>query len=294
MEENFQEDNLQEEIQRLIARNKTDEAIKVLSKVQFSKADRELIILNSRYNRVQEELMLNTISGEEAERKINQINLALLDLSQKMDGTGSALASESMMGFNRQWLWLLVIPLAVLIWYVIPKGQSETTSSNTTENTENTEGTSSAEATTPVTPEPEAKKMKVRFTLSELHVIKDGDDFTDFGGDFYWTIKVNDQTLASRARNNQIELNDGDKHAFGESAVFELSEDDTSTLKLVANIVDADGGTSGGDDSIEIIHTYNMQDLVFPSNNQITGNKRGDDGGNPSVDLSWTLQLLPN
>lgn len=76
---------LRSEIRELILKNKTDDAFELLSSVQFSETDKQLIILNSQYNRVKQELRLNVIPRDEAEIKINQINIALLDISNEVD-----------------------------------------------------------------------------------------------------------------------------------------------------------------------------------------------------------------
>lgn len=44
---------IQEQIRKLIAENKTESAFELLSHVQFTHVDKELIILNSQYNRIQ-------------------------------------------------------------------------------------------------------------------------------------------------------------------------------------------------------------------------------------------------
>ncbi|MEL6668227.1 MAG: hypothetical protein AAFP08_04615, partial [Bacteroidota bacterium] len=76
-------EDLKQEIRDLISKNRTEQAIERLSNAQFSQVDKELIILNSQYNRVQEEIRMNLISRDEADRKINTINKSLLELSER-------------------------------------------------------------------------------------------------------------------------------------------------------------------------------------------------------------------
>ncbi|MEM8527456.1 MAG: hypothetical protein AAGG68_22640, partial [Bacteroidota bacterium] len=83
------EQSLRDEIRNLISENKTEDAFELLSSIQFSREDKQLIVLNNQYNRVKDELRLNVISKEEGERRINRINLALLDISNKLNPSKS-------------------------------------------------------------------------------------------------------------------------------------------------------------------------------------------------------------
>jgi hypothetical protein len=110
--------DLIQEIRELIINNQTERALERLSTVQFNKVDKELIILTSQYKRVQEDILMNTISREEAERKINGINKALLELSERVDRSekNPADLSGSPLG-QRQWWPLLLLPVLALIIY---------------------------------------------------------------------------------------------------------------------------------------------------------------------------------
>lgn len=113
---------LKEEIQTLIAANKIEDAIERLASAQFSALDKELIILNSQYNRVKEEIRLNLISKDEGERRMNGITMALINLSDKIGAEPSRLSKlvpEKKPGMGR--LALLLIPALLVVGLVIWK-----------------------------------------------------------------------------------------------------------------------------------------------------------------------------
>lgn len=72
------------QIRQLIAQNQTRDALEFLSQFQFSAIDREIIMLNNRYNKIAEEERLGTISRQEANQDYNKINVALLELAEKI------------------------------------------------------------------------------------------------------------------------------------------------------------------------------------------------------------------
>ncbi|MBK7869165.1 MAG: hypothetical protein IPJ74_00075 [Saprospiraceae bacterium] len=116
------EQKLRDEIRKLISRNKTEDAFELLSSIQFSKEDKQLIVLNSQYNRIKEELRLNIISKDEGERRINQINMALLDISNKMDSSKPTFSDYKSIppqkqSFNPKFLLLFLIPLTAFLVY---------------------------------------------------------------------------------------------------------------------------------------------------------------------------------
>ncbi|MFK7809916.1 MAG: LamG-like jellyroll fold domain-containing protein [Saprospiraceae bacterium] len=156
--------DLQDQVKKLITQNRTDEALKVLSGVQLSKVDKELIILNSQYNRIKEELSLNIISREEGERRINKINFALLDLSHKINskseelsfGNNSSSSTSNKVSFDKKYLLILLIPLLGLIGYLgYNDGKNESASAN-----------DSSSTTEPAEVDPAKKHKEV---LSRIH-----------------------------------------------------------------------------------------------------------------------------
>ena len=118
----MEEQTLRDEIRNLISRNRTEKAFELLSSIQFSQVDKQLIVLNSQYNRIKEELRLNVISKGEGEIRINQINMALLDISNKMDSskthaTESKNITPQKQSFNPKLLLFLLIPIVAFLIY---------------------------------------------------------------------------------------------------------------------------------------------------------------------------------
>ncbi|GJM32573.1 MAG: hypothetical protein DHS20C18_15740 [Saprospiraceae bacterium] len=77
--------NLRAQIHQLIAKNEIEQAFELLAGNQFTRLDKELIILNNRYNKVKEEVRMDVISKDEADKELNKINSALIDLSSKIE-----------------------------------------------------------------------------------------------------------------------------------------------------------------------------------------------------------------
>lgn len=76
--------NLKAQIHRLIAQNEIEQAFELLANSQFTHLDKELILLNNRYNKAREERRMGISSKDEADREFNQINLALIDLASRV------------------------------------------------------------------------------------------------------------------------------------------------------------------------------------------------------------------
>ena len=77
-----------EQIQQLIEEGQTEQALEALAnwlRSQHTSALNEVILLRSRYEQAEKELLLNLISPEEAARTYSQINYALLNLLQNLD-----------------------------------------------------------------------------------------------------------------------------------------------------------------------------------------------------------------
>jgi len=70
------------QIESYISNNKTKEAIKCLSDCQFENGIQGVILLKSRFNRVQNELLLGVLSREEANLELAQINHTVLGLTR--------------------------------------------------------------------------------------------------------------------------------------------------------------------------------------------------------------------
>lgn len=75
---------LKKQVQDLIASNRTEQALKLLAEKQLNSLDRELIILNGRFNKIKDDQRMGIIDNETASRELNKINIGLLDLSEKI------------------------------------------------------------------------------------------------------------------------------------------------------------------------------------------------------------------
>lgn len=90
-----------QQVKELISANRTDQALELLAKKQLSSLDKELIILNSRYNQVKEDQILGVINAEEARKEINKINLAILHLSEKISLKSNAKIHQAVFAGNQ-------------------------------------------------------------------------------------------------------------------------------------------------------------------------------------------------
>ncbi|TNE52932.1 MAG: hypothetical protein EP344_15275 [Bacteroidetes bacterium] len=111
---------LKDEIRKLIAANQIEEAIERLASAQFSALDKQLIVLNSQYNRVREEMRLNLISKDEGERRMNTITMALIDLSEKI-GEKPGVLPDHLPGVKwtkGRLVLVILVPLLVIALYV--------------------------------------------------------------------------------------------------------------------------------------------------------------------------------
>ena len=79
---------LVQQVKELISSNKTGKALQLLAKNQLSAIDKELVILNSRYVKLQEDQTFGVIDEEEVRQEINKINRSLLNLSEKIGKPG--------------------------------------------------------------------------------------------------------------------------------------------------------------------------------------------------------------
>ena len=80
-------EELKQQVKKLIMAGKTDKALEILNKTQLSSLDKELIMLNSRFNKVKQNQTFGTMNDEDAQTELNQISLALLELVDKIEPT---------------------------------------------------------------------------------------------------------------------------------------------------------------------------------------------------------------
>jgi hypothetical protein len=256
-------ETLKSEIRSLIAKSKTEAAIKLLTEQPLGRLDREAVIIQSQYARVKQDLQLNVISREDAERKINQINLAIIDLAERVGQPTSTPVSSTP---NKQWLWLLIIPLVLGIGYMVfPKSRGGTDLKEAKLQTEN--GTADKETLT-AEEEAEPEELKIQFILDKMKVVKDGGNGSD--GDFYWDIRVNSQKIDERPEHDDIGLPDGYEYPFDIKKTFTFIPGKGETINLVANISENDDFMNGDDDHLTIIKAIAVDELDFPNNKEAT------------------------
>ncbi|MCR9285786.1 MAG: hypothetical protein NXI23_00200 [Bacteroidetes bacterium] len=129
-------ENLREIIRDLIVKNKTEKAFEILAKKQLSQLDRQLIILNNRFNKVKDEKRMGIVSNEEAGRELAKINLALIDLSSKI-GTDGNLITQTQSISNNNLKYIIPIILALGIGgYFIYNNMQESDATVPTESPE--------------------------------------------------------------------------------------------------------------------------------------------------------------
>lgn len=73
------------QVKQLLAKNKTEDALKLLSKAQLSENDKTVIILMGQLAKLQQDSLINKITNEEKNRMQTSINEAILDLSEKIN-----------------------------------------------------------------------------------------------------------------------------------------------------------------------------------------------------------------
>lgn len=82
-------------VKELIAENKTEEAIAHLAQSQLDEFDKEIILLNNRFNDISGEERLGVISYIEANIEYNKVNAALIDLVKKLEkGSDNVFSNE--------------------------------------------------------------------------------------------------------------------------------------------------------------------------------------------------------
>lgn len=121
---------IQLEVKKLIAKGKTAKAFNLLSRFKTNEINNELIILNGQYNRIQKEIHMNVVSKDEAERKVNQINLALLALTEKLGQVQKEAALAKQDKQKNLWWKLLLIPLVAIGGYFLWQSYFDNTKEN--------------------------------------------------------------------------------------------------------------------------------------------------------------------
>lgn len=102
-------------IKQLVGENQTREALELLNKAQLSREDKDLILLNSRYNGIKNDQVMGLISDEEARQALVKINHGLLMLADRIQAgdsdligmnAGSSTFRDSGIGDSSKGNWL--------------------------------------------------------------------------------------------------------------------------------------------------------------------------------------------
>ena len=87
-------EKLKTRIRQLVQDGNTEVALELVAKQQLGPIDNEIIILNSRYNQIQENRRLGIIDYSEAMQEVTKINIALIELVDKIKPESSIPNSE--------------------------------------------------------------------------------------------------------------------------------------------------------------------------------------------------------
>ncbi|TNE62315.1 MAG: SPOR domain-containing protein [Bacteroidetes bacterium] len=127
-------ESIKRTVQQLVAQNRTEEAIEFLAKSHFSNLEREIILLNSKFNKVKEELRLGVVSREDANLEFAQINVAIIEIADKLDDPPFGMSGEThapVSGATRKrsginpYLVVSVVLSLIIIGYVAMRGGSD-------------------------------------------------------------------------------------------------------------------------------------------------------------------------
>ena len=77
--------SISDKLKELVSLNKTEDAIQFLANQRLDDIEREIILLNTRFNRISEEIRLGVISDEDANLEFNKINLTIIELAEKLE-----------------------------------------------------------------------------------------------------------------------------------------------------------------------------------------------------------------
>lgn len=81
---------------KLIVSNKTDQALDLLTEAKMSSLNIKLAMLKSRFNKLTEDrLVFDILKDDDAKKELNEINLAILELVDKIEERPAETASES-------------------------------------------------------------------------------------------------------------------------------------------------------------------------------------------------------
>ena len=112
-----------EKIKSLIQKGDTERAIKTLLNLKFSNIEKQLILLSSRFEKVNENLRLGIIEREIAQLEINKINVALIELLEKDSKQKERSLSKSKNHYF--FLFLIILVIGGFILYIIKSNFEE-------------------------------------------------------------------------------------------------------------------------------------------------------------------------
>jgi hypothetical protein len=112
--------SITEQVQNLVQQGNTEQALETFAnwlRTEQSPALNEVILLRSRYEKVQQEQGLDLISSEDAARAYNQINFSLLNLVQSVQR--STAPAPSVQQSNSPMRWIVLAGVVLLIAVVL-------------------------------------------------------------------------------------------------------------------------------------------------------------------------------
>ena len=114
---------LQKQVKDLIRENRTEKAFELLAKKQLSYLDKELILLNGRFNKVLEDKRLGILEDDESSAELNKINLALIELSDKIGKSPSNISNivHDKKGISKLVVLIPIILIAAIVAFLILK-----------------------------------------------------------------------------------------------------------------------------------------------------------------------------
>ena len=137
-----------EQIKDLIGSNKTAKALQILDEKNISSIAKELTVLQARFSKIKSDQNLGVIEENAAETKLNQINLALLDLCDKISqpsSQNSSSQSKDDSSKNRKYLMIgggiiVLIGIIFTLSHLMNSSKDLSESDKTEQNTRNDPG----------------------------------------------------------------------------------------------------------------------------------------------------------
>lgn len=116
-------------------------------------------------------------------------------------------------------------------------------------------------------------RIKIEFV--NVNVINDGDNWPNGAGEIYYTLRVDNDIVATRARNQHISISSGQQFAINETHVIERDDKPGSNFSVSGFLAEADGYFTWGDDHAgSFFRTHSYENRWNRGNKQV--HLRGD------------------